>query len=130
LKNGGRDDALAAMEALSGMQGQTGAGAIEKLARSPSPERRRAALIALGAMEHTPSVPLLMDVLVSGTDADAAAAAWSLSAMADRKAVPGLLVAARRAGVATPVNASAALVRLADKHDGKALARLLLHQQP
>ncbi len=121
-------DGLAAIEALSGMRGQGPIEVMLKLATSAEPERRRAALIGLGATRAASALPLLLELLGSGTDMDAAAAAWSLAEIGDPSASTALLKAARRKGQAAPVNASAALAALAQAKEGAELKKLLHHR--
>lgn len=129
--SGRRSDAVGALEALSGMKAsKSAARTVAKLSQSLDPELRLAALVALGSMGASSSREVLRRVVQSGTDADAAAAAWSLGQLGDRESIPALLTATRRSGLAAPVNASAALVKLARPEDRKAVRLLLLHRLP
>jgi HEAT repeat protein len=120
--------ALAAIEALASMPLDSNKNLLLKLAAGAQPSRKRAAIMALGAQRETRALPLLRRALQSRNDALAAAAAWSIAEIGDTGSMPHLTRACGSAGMATAVNASAAVSLLATSKDSKLLKSLLLHR--
>ncbi len=119
--------ALASIEALSGMKDDRIAAHLMQIAQNGDPERRHAATEALGSLSHQPSAKMLRTFLRSQTQRIGAAAAWSLGQLGDAESDKSLLYAIRQKGAARTVNASAAMVLLAAPKHEKEIALLLLH---
>ena len=117
---------VAATGALSAIGDREAEAAIRELLRSESIDQRRAAAEALGNIGSKSSVRALTARL-DDDDRVAAAAALSLGLLGATEAVDALETAARRRSFATPVNASAALVMLADRAAPRRLSRLVHH---
>ncbi len=118
---------LAAIEALVSMDADA-SSVLRQIAISAEPERRRAAIIALGATGDGQSRKLLRAALSAPGQKLAAAAAWSLAEIADNDAKAALFRALRSTKPALAINASAALATLANASDKEKLS-LLLHNK-
>lgn len=117
---------VAAIGALSATGDREAENAVRDLLESESVDRRRAAAEALGNLGSKSSVKALLDHL-GDDDRVAAAAALSLGQLGATDAIGALERAARRRSFATPVNASAALVLLADRGQPRNWKRLIHH---
>lgn len=123
---------LSAIAGLGSMGDPDSAGTLVRLVKGGQLDRRRAAIDALADLRGKPPgelVPLLEDQLRSTDDRIAAAAAWALGKLGAAPARPALLRACKRAGFATPVNASASFALIAGPGDGRAVVDLLHHRR-
>ena len=127
---GALDVSLSAVAALGAMADPDSRETLVQLARAGQIDRRRAAIEALGNLSGSGEgmLSFMLDQLRSTDDRVAAAAAWSLGKWKAPGARPVLLRACRRRGFATPINASAAFARLADRNDARAVLDLLHHR--
>ncbi len=119
--------ALAAIEALASIDDDRIGPHLMEIVNTANPQRRQAAIAALGVRGHLQSATLLRSLLTSATQKTGAAAAWSLGLLGDTDSVSLLLRAVRREGAARAVNASAALVLVATEKHKEQIAVLLLH---
>lgn len=118
---------LAALGALSAIADPAAEEPLLALSRSKSVERRRAAIEALGNLGGAASQRRLVRALADEDDRVVGAAAWALGKLGMAAAVPALERTTRRRGFAAPVNASAALVLLADRAQPTQWKRFLHH---
>ena len=131
-REGRLEPSLAAIAALGAMRDPAAAGTLLRLVAGGQLERRRAAVEAMANLDPPAegTVALLGRQLRSTDDRIAAAAAWGLGKLGAGGARQALLRACKRRGFATPVNASAALVLVAERDDAGSLAQLLHHRSP
>jgi len=119
---------LAALDALGAMADPASRDPLRRLAQSPDPQRRAAALAALARVDADPN--RYAKALRARDDRIAAAAARALEMNGIGTHVDALVHAVQRGGLLTQVNASAALARHLPAARIDALMPLLYHRNP
>jgi HEAT repeat protein len=126
---------LAAISSLGAMQDGKSNELLLDIAANGDTDRRRAALVALGDAGDSTALPVLLEAMRARDDSVAAAAAWSIGkrgaggkAGPARDTIEALIRATERKSWATPVNASAALARIATDAHAADLLPLLHHR--
>lgn len=127
-KSGRLIEALAAIEALGALKTKS-LPVLVQLATTVDAARSRAALSVLGSKPASAShTKALLAGLRSSHDSVSAAAAWSLGVMRSSSSTQHLIEATRSRGLATAVNATGALARLATDKHVELFRHLLLHR--
>lgn len=126
-QTGPRPVALAAIEALGSMGDAKAISALLPLVTADN-HRRSAAAAALGNLGDRRAVPSLVKLLVARDDRVSAAAALGLHKIRADDAIDLLLMATKRRGWATVINASAAVAAHASAVHTDKLVALLKHK--